>query len=435
MNSPLTPAPSIPDHELLRRIGRGSYGEVWLARNIMGSFRAVKIVYRAAFESDRPYEREFSGLQKFEPVSRTHPGLVSVLHAGRNAEGGYFYCIMEVADDLSAGQAITVEQYRPRTLASELDRRGRLPLVECLEMGVALAAALGHLHARGLVHRDIKPSNIIFTNGIPKLADIGLVTQIGSKATFVGTEGYLAPEGPGSPLADVYSLGRVLYEISLGKSQDQFPELATRLRELPEANGLLRLNAIVLKACEPQPSKRFRSAEELGAALAQLRAEFGLAGQGLMPARGAGSGAGAKVVILLPAEGAAHANLARGLAERLTAEGFAVFLDTAPEPNVAWARRIESEIRCARAVVPLLSRSSVHNELMAYALELAFQAARRPTLLPLLVPVAVESLEPLPLPISLALKGAALISAEAGAEQTMGKVMAVLRARASSTSE
>src|SRR5438046_2384454 len=62
----ITP-PSIPDHELLRGIGRGSYGEVWLARNVLGQFRAVKIVYRDRFEHERPYEREFDGIRKFEP--------------------------------------------------------------------------------------------------------------------------------------------------------------------------------------------------------------------------------------------------------------------------------------------------------------------------------------------------------------------------------
>ena len=60
--SPAGPAPSvqpeIPDHQLLRRIGGGSYGEVWLARNVMGTYRAVKIVYRKTFSNDRPYERE-----------------------------------------------------------------------------------------------------------------------------------------------------------------------------------------------------------------------------------------------------------------------------------------------------------------------------------------------------------------------------------------
>jgi hypothetical protein len=76
--------PPIPDHALLQRIGGGAYGDVWLARNALGTLRAVKIVYRAHFEEEHPYEREFGGILKYEPISRTHEGLVQVLHVGRN---------------------------------------------------------------------------------------------------------------------------------------------------------------------------------------------------------------------------------------------------------------------------------------------------------------------------------------------------------------
>src|SRR5712672_1278089 len=79
----LPPFP-IPDHHLLRCIGRGSYGEVWLARNVMNLYRAVKIVRRQSFDSARPFERELSGIRKFEPVSRSHDGFVDILHVGNN---------------------------------------------------------------------------------------------------------------------------------------------------------------------------------------------------------------------------------------------------------------------------------------------------------------------------------------------------------------
>src|SRR5437870_8302974 len=97
------PPPQIPDHELLRRIGLGSYGEVWLARSVMGTYRAVKVVYRERFQNERPYEREYSGIQKFEPISRSHDGLVDILQIGRNDLDGYFYYVMELADDAEQG--------------------------------------------------------------------------------------------------------------------------------------------------------------------------------------------------------------------------------------------------------------------------------------------------------------------------------------------
>ena len=89
----------VPDHDLIERIGRGGYGEVWLARNrTTRTLRAVKIVFRDEFEDERPYQREFEGLLKFEPISRSHPSQLAILHVGRNDEAGCFYYVMELAD-------------------------------------------------------------------------------------------------------------------------------------------------------------------------------------------------------------------------------------------------------------------------------------------------------------------------------------------------
>src|SRR6185436_7119356 len=171
--------PQIADHVLIRRIGKGGYGEVWLAKNVIGGFRAAKVIYRRAFANERPFQREFEGICKFEPVSRTHPGLVTILQVGENAAAGYFYYVMELADDVRTGQRIETETYVPRTLAHEMKTHPRLPLETSLQIGLSLASALGHLHAQKLIHRDIKPSNIIFVKGVPKLADIGLITEAG----------------------------------------------------------------------------------------------------------------------------------------------------------------------------------------------------------------------------------------------------------------
>src|SRR5437667_2368419 len=190
--------PQIPEYDLLCCIGRGAYGEVWLAKNVLGTYRAIKIVYRRNFKDDGPFEREFDGIRHFEDVSGTHPGLLNVLHVGRKDASGYFYYAMEVADDEVSGQSFDPHRYKPKTLSSELARRGRLPLEECVSLGLSLTTALERLHQNGLIHRDIKPANIIFVKGTPKMADIGLVTGIGSQS-FVGTPGYIPPEGPGEP--------------------------------------------------------------------------------------------------------------------------------------------------------------------------------------------------------------------------------------------
>jgi len=167
--------PVIPDHRLLRCIGRGGYGEVWLATTVTGAWRAVKIVWRSSFETSRPFEREFAGMQKFEPLSRAQDSLVDILHVGRDDGAGYFFYVMELADDVRTGDRIDPDHYEAKTLQREIRARGRLPVEECLRTGEGLAGGLVHLHEQSLVHRDIKPSNIIFVRGVPKLADIGLV--------------------------------------------------------------------------------------------------------------------------------------------------------------------------------------------------------------------------------------------------------------------
>jgi serine/threonine protein kinase len=272
----IRPLPVIPDHELLQRVGRGSYGEVWLSRNALGSLRAVKIVYRSSFDHDRPYEREFEGLKKFEPISHARESQIDVFHVGRNDQEGFFYYIMELADRAVAypikvnSEAPDADAYEPRTLKHELLTRGALPVAECVQLALSLARALEHLHNHGLVHRDIKPSNIIFVNGVPKLADIGLVTSVDATRSFVGTDGYIPPEGPGTPQADLYSLGKVLYECVTGKDRLDFPELPTDWRTRPDFSQLLEFNEILTKACDDEPGGRYESAGEMGKEIAFL---------------------------------------------------------------------------------------------------------------------------------------------------------------------
>jgi serine/threonine protein kinase len=259
--------PLVPDHQLIRLIGSGGGGQVWLARNALGTYRAVKIVFEKTAGYKRPFGGELDGVMKFEPISRQHDGLVDILHVGGGGAAGYFYCVMELADDIATGQNINPANYRPRTLAHDLAGRRHLPIGECIRLGATIASALGFLHRHGLIHRDIKPSNIIFVNGFPKLADTGLVAGMFEPSSYVGTEGFIAPEGPGTIQADIYSLGKVLYEISTGRDRNDYPELPARLENNREGRDLIQFNKIVVKACRTNPWQRYKSADELMTAL------------------------------------------------------------------------------------------------------------------------------------------------------------------------
>jgi len=252
------PFPEIPDHDVLRKIGGGAYGEVWLARTVTGALRAVKVVWREDFEDERGFEREFEGILKYEPISRDHPTLMNVLHVGRSKDlTTFYYYVMELGDDVSSGSEINPAEYVPRTLRADAPGTEgvQLPVNDCIEIGLRLAEALEHLHGLGLAHRDVKPSNVIFVQGKAKLADIGLVAMRGQR-TFVGTEGFVPPEGPGSAQADVYSLGKVLYEIATGQDRMNFPELPEQMPGGPDRKRWLELNRIICEVCDPRISKR-----------------------------------------------------------------------------------------------------------------------------------------------------------------------------------
>jgi serine/threonine protein kinase len=296
-NDESKPQVAVSDYELLQRIGAGAYGEVWLARSVLGELRAAKIIHRNRFSDARPFEREFEGIRRFEPISRSHLSQLAILHVGKAEAGGCFYYIMELADradpetrsaDASSPGGVAIarpiaaidapasgntsrSEYRPRSLRQELINRGRLPAQECLEIALSLATALAHLHRHGLVHRDIKPSNILFVNGTPKLGDIGLVAEAGDTQSIVGTEGYLPPEGPGTRQADIYSLGKVLHEITTGQDRRKFPDLPPEIKDWADRAQVLQFNEVVLKACAHDSRLRYQSCEELLGDLSRLQ--------------------------------------------------------------------------------------------------------------------------------------------------------------------
>ncbi len=270
MNRPdpnsLRQAPVIRDHDTIRQIGRGAFGEVWLARSETGALRAVKVVWREDYDHEESFEREFEALKRYEPISRRHPGLLPILQVGRNAEAGFYYYVMELADDLDCGREIDPETYKPHTLGLQMRRDKRLKVSECFALGINVAEALGYLHKKKLIHRDVKPSNLIYLDGQWRLADIGLVALLGQRS-FVGTEGFVAPEGPGTAASDIFSLGMVLYEAATGKDRLDFPDLPSASGTGERLELWRRLNQVICKACATKARDRYDSADDMALAL------------------------------------------------------------------------------------------------------------------------------------------------------------------------
>jgi CHASE2 domain-containing sensor protein len=275
--------PKTPGYELFQPpIGEGAYGKVWLARNRAGQWRALKAIYLASFNGNTdPYDREFNGVTRYLAVPGKPAGLLQVDFVSEKLDG-YFYYVMELADSLTPGWQKKRAVYQPHDLAAERARApgNRLPVRDCLRLGLVLTEALETLHRHGLTHRDIKPQNVIFVDGQPKLADLGLIAEIrpaDQVKTYVGTPGYMPPppELPGTPQADIFALGMVLYVLSTGRNATLFPDLSTSLVSQAEPAGFLPLNAIILKACQPNPAHRYASAAEMRRALLALQEKLG----------------------------------------------------------------------------------------------------------------------------------------------------------------
>lgn len=285
-HAPAQKAPFIPGYRVIEpAVGGGAYGTVWLARNSKKEWRAIKVVALAKFDDDRgPYDREYEGVKRYLEICEKHPGLLRVEFVSEKMPT-HFYYVMELSDGLELGWEKCPTNYKPRDLnrIRSLVPHKRLPLADCAHIGMALSDALDFIHRCGLTHRDIKPENILFVNGQPKLADIGLVTYLRPSEqtrTAVGTPGYMPPppEMPGTLQADIYALGMVLYVISTGRTPALFPELSASLLGENKPTEFFLLNSVVLQACQPDPKQRYSSAHEMYCALDQVQ-------QSLLPRR------------------------------------------------------------------------------------------------------------------------------------------------------
>ena len=197
-------------YQVLRAIGRGGMGTVWLCRDeILGREVAVKQI--GALPGDSASETTRAMREARSAAALNHPNAVAVY---------------DVVDHESRPWLV-MEYVEGETLADEISREGRLSPQRVADIGAQLAGALARAHQRRIVHRDIKPGNVLIDKaGQPKISDFGIarghgdeqLTQVGF---ITGTPGYLSPElargGDPHSASDVWALGATLYSAVEGQ--------------------------------------------------------------------------------------------------------------------------------------------------------------------------------------------------------------------------
>jgi len=268
-------------YQIVRPLGRGAMGAVYLARD-----RALhRMVAIKALRGDRfhdPDERErFRGEARLS-VQLNHPGIVPVYTFGETPT--LLYSVMQYVDGGS--------------LADRLQRvGGRLSADDTRQLLLELADILDYAHRQGVVHRDVKPENVLLSGSAPStramLGDFGVAAQpyrdrgVGRASVAAGSAHYMSPEQIWGELdvdrrSDVYALGVLGYRLLAGRVPYDGPNLASiASKRAAGAHTPLKvaaphvsreLCAVIERCLEKEPSDRWRNARELHAALLRVRA-------------------------------------------------------------------------------------------------------------------------------------------------------------------
>lgn len=202
----------IPGYQILGKLGAGAMAVVYKARQVsLNRMVAIKVLPRKFTNNPQFIERFYA--EGRAAAQLNHPNIVQAYDVGK--AGDFHYFVMEYVEG--------------KTVYDEIVNKKRFTEAEALDIVIQTAEALGHAHARGIIHRDVKPKNIMLTsNGIAKLADMGLARAVSDKEAAeaeqgkaFGTPYYISPEQIRGekvvgPPADIYSLGATLYHMLTG---------------------------------------------------------------------------------------------------------------------------------------------------------------------------------------------------------------------------
>jgi eukaryotic-like serine/threonine-protein kinase len=261
-------------YRILRRLGSGGMADVYCAEDQqLGRKVALKLLYRR-FAEDVQFVERFRR-EASSAAGLQHPGIVGIFDRGE-WDGTYY---------------IAMEYIEGHTLKEVVRDRGPAPAEAATDIAMQILRAVRFAHRRGVVHRDIKPQNVLIDDdGRVKVTDFGIARAGASDMTetgsIMGTAQYLSPEqAQGRPVdarSDLYSIGIVLYEMLTGRVPfDAESAVTVALKQVSEEPvPPSRLNpsippaveAVVLRAMEKDPARRFVDADEFIAALEAARA-------------------------------------------------------------------------------------------------------------------------------------------------------------------
>jgi eukaryotic-like serine/threonine-protein kinase len=261
-------------YKVLRRLGSGGMADVYAAEDQqLGRNVALKLLYRR-FAEDVQFVERFRR-EASSAAGLQHPGIVAIFDRGE-WDGTYY---------------IAMEYIEGRTLKDIVRERGPAPPEAAIDIAVQILRAVRFAHKHGVVHRDIKPHNVLIDgDGRVKVTDFGIARAGASDMTetgaIMGTAQYVSPEqAQGRPVdarSDLYSIGIVLYEMLTGQVPFDGESAVTialkQVSEDPVPPAQLNpavspaLEAVVLRAMEKQPQRRFADADEFIAALVAARA-------------------------------------------------------------------------------------------------------------------------------------------------------------------
>lgn len=254
---------SIPDYERVVLCGEGAYGSVWVVRDRVGVYRALKTIHVAKLRWSGAVCREKAALEAYCRKVSGHRNLIAIHHVGMDDE--LLYYTMELADDALRRMPVRfdfTQPYQPLTLETIING-GTLDPDVAMEVARRLLRGLARLHEEELVHRDIKPSNIVFVDRRPKLADIGMVAHDTDVALEVGTPEYMPPDRVMNKTADVYAFGKILHEMIAGRAAESFPALPRRPAWSSTRWNPDRIAGVIACACAAQAADRYQSAEAM----------------------------------------------------------------------------------------------------------------------------------------------------------------------------